>query len=139
MQTHIYKLKSLTTLNIRSWPLGFTSAQQIDNLLPFLHFELQSIAQGIFESSDGVAKYEGFGFGNRSGLSVIAWGGSNYPGQDRNVKIDLKTVPFLRGVQIDPFGQTSVLAYLTKWQLIKYVEPESDILDYGNYDDLYDH
>ena len=95
---------------------------------------LQRITQSIFESSDQDAKEKGYGYGNRSKLSVVAWGGNGKTRHEGSGKFKLKQIPFVRGKKVDAFGQSSMLAVQTIWRLVQFVEPESDILNYSLYD-----
>ena len=68
-------------------------------------------------------------------LSVIAFGANGktpYEEQGHNIK--LKQVSFVRGMQVDPFGETSMLAVKTVWKMVQFIEPESDILNHSLYD-----
>ena len=134
-------MKNLITLNIRNWPwvedFPPDPAWRLSTWLSTYHSELQRMSQRIFESSDKIAKAGGYGYGNRSKLSVIAWGQSGST-KYYSSRFALKQVPFLRGLRVDPYGHISVLAVQSKWQLIKYVEPDSDILNNGTYNELYD-
>ena len=100
------------------------------------HYErqLQGITQGIFQAIDAYASAQGLGLGNRSKLSVVAWGGNGKTRHEGNSKFKLKQIPFVRGLQVDPFGKTSILAVQIIWRLVQFVEPESDILNHSLYD-----
>lgn len=68
-------------------------------------------------------------------LSVIAFGANgktSYDEQGHTVK--LKQVSFVRGKQMDPFGETTMMAVKTVWKMVQFIEPESDILNHSLYD-----
>lgn len=96
--------------------------------------QLQRLTQRIFEESDEDAKQRHYGFGNRSCLSVVCWGGNGKTRHDTNEKFKLKQIPFVRGLKVDPFGNSSLLAVRTIWRMVQFVEPESDILNHSLYD-----
>ena len=47
--------------------------------------------------------------------------------------IQMKQIPFVRGTKTDAFGNTGMLAVKTEWRMVKFVEPESDILNQSLY------
>jgi hypothetical protein len=96
--------------------------------------QLQRVTQRIFENSDADAKEKGYGLGHRSYLSVVCWGGNGKTRHDSSEKFKLKQIPFVRGLKVDPFGQSSMLAVQTIWRLVQFIEPESDILNHSLYD-----
>ena len=118
------KLQKLVTLNIRRWPQSrnsFTGASH--KVLPHLrHYEmeLQRISQYIFQLSDSDAKEKNYGYGTRSCLSVIAWGGNGKTRHDISDSHKLKQIAFVRGKKIDAFGQESLLAVQLIWRC-KYI------------------
>ena len=69
-------------------------------------------------------------------LSVIAFGanGKTLYDEQGHHNIKLKQVSFVRGMQVDPFGKTSMLAVKTVWKMVQFIEPESDILNHSLYD-----
>ena len=98
---------------------------------------LQRLAQQIFVASDENSQEQGWGLGHRSMLSVIAFGANGktpYDEHGHSIKIKLKQVSFVRGMQVDPFGATSMVAVKTVWKMVQFIEPESDILNHSLYD-----
>lgn len=136
---HTQKLRYLITLNIRRWPTTndaiFTGSYRryLPNLRRYEH-QLQRVSQHIFDSFDEDAISKGYGLGNRSRLSVVAWGGNGKTRHEGSHKFKLKQTPFVRGWKVDPFGQRSMLAVQTIWRLVQFVEPDSDILNHSLYD-----
>ena len=102
----------------------------MDTLHLYEH-QLQRISQYIFELSDDDARLFGYGLGNRSHLAVICWGGNGKTRHDTHDRYKLKQIPFVRGLKVDPFGNTSMLAVQTVWRMVQYVEPESEILNHS--------
>ncbi|MCJ1471616.1 hypothetical protein MMC13_000256 [Lambiella insularis] len=132
------KLPNLRTLNIRRWPSTQDSfAGSFARIIPILRryeHQLQRLSQHIFELTDRDAKEKGHGLGNRSHLSVISWGGNGKTRHDSSDKFKLQQIPFVRGWKEDPFGKRSLLAVQTVWRMVRFVEPESDILNHSLYD-----
>ena len=133
------KLRNLVTLNIRRWPSTRDSFNappynRLKVMLELYEHLLQRITQSVFESSDQDAKEKGYGYGNRSKLSVVAWGGNGKTRHEGSEKFKLRQMPFVRGKKVDAFGQSSMLAVQTVWRLVQFVEPESDILNYSLYE-----
>ena len=98
--------------------------------------ELQRIAQRAFEASDYLASHSqyGYGLGNRSYLSVIAFGGNGKSNVEfLQGEIKLKQVVFVRGTKIDAFGNSGISAVKTEWRMVQFVEPESEILNQSLY------
>lgn len=104
--------------------------------LSLYEHHLQRLAQRIFESSDENATERGWGLGTRSLLAVIAFGSNGKSLYENNGddQLKLKQIPFVRGLKVDPFGKSSLLAVRTEWRMVRYVEPESDILNHSLYD-----
>lgn len=140
MQNSTKKLQYLTTLAIQRWPFtreSYTNYNKIRNSwLNLYEHHLQRLAQRIFEASDENAIEKGWGLGTRSLLAVVAFGGNGKSllvgSNDEIVK--LKQIPFIRGLKVDPFGKSSLLAIRTEWRMVRYVEPESDVLNHSLYD-----
>ena len=63
----------------------------------------------------------GWGTGTRSSLSVIAFGGSGKSLTEGGEPVKLKQIPFVRGIKVDPFGKSSLLAIRTQCR-IGYIE-----------------
>lgn len=76
----------------------------------------------------------GWGTGARSLLSVIAFGSNGKSLFESGETVKLKQIPFVRGFKVDPFGKSSLLAIKTQWRMVRYLEPESDILNHSLYD-----
>ena len=66
-------------------------------------------------------------------LAVIAFGANGKTPYDTD-KVKLKQVPFVRGQQIDAFGNKTLLAVKTQWRMVQFIEPESDVLNHSLYD-----
>lgn len=103
--------------------------------LSLYEHHLQRLAQRIFEASDENAAKRGWGLGTRSLLAVVAFGsnGKSLYESNGDNPFKLKQMPFIRGLKVDPFGKSSLLALRTEWHMICYVEPESDILNHSLY------
>ena len=139
-QRCLKKLRYLITVNFHSWPTTRSSFISRNYKIKPESYDLyehalQRLAQQIFEASDAHAKEQGWGLGHRSLLAVVAFGangktppegGSNFP--------PLKQLPFVRGLKVDPFGKTEMLAVKTLWRMVQFIEPESDILNHSIYD-----
>ena len=95
---------------------------------------LQRLAQQIFEASDSHSKEQGWGLGNRSLLAVVAFGANWKSHPESDSSLQLKQLPFVRGLKVDPFGKTEMLAVKTLWRMVQFIEPESDILNHSIYD-----
>ena len=138
-QNSTNRLRHLTTLGIQRWPFTrepFSNYNKIKpSWLSLYEHQLQRLAQRIFEASDENASQNGWGLGTRSLLAVIAFGGNGKSLFDvsNNEMVKLKQIPFVRGLKVDPFGKSSLLAVKTEWRMVSYVEPESDILDHSLY------
>ena len=131
---HAYNLPHLAVLNIRRWPshtknIDGNSHSVVQALSLFEH-QLQRLTQRIFVKADEHAGERGRR-GGRARLSVVAWGpnGRSLAQSDDNFAI--KQVPFVRGVQLDPLGGREMRAVQTHWNLVQYVERESDILNHS--------
>lgn len=91
--------------------------------------QLQRVAQNILEANDAHAKTQGWGLGHRSMLAVIAFGAngeSSYGEPEDEIMLD--QILFTRGAMTDALGRTTMLAVITLWQDLKYIERESDVL-----------
>ncbi|KAL2045738.1 hypothetical protein N7G274_002169 [Stereocaulon virgatum] len=133
------KLRHLVTINFHDWPSTDSSFIGRSGKLKILWYDLyehnlQRLAQQIFEASDINSAVQGWGLGNRSMLSVIAFGANGKTPYDERQHIRLKQVPFVRGTQTDAFGKTSMLAVKTMWKMVQFIEPESDVLNHSLYD-----
>ena len=139
IQIDVLRLKHLATLNITSWPstaeLPYRNRDIVEGLLSQ---KLERITQNIFNASDNVAFKEDYGFGNRSRLSVIAWGRNGRSAYDNKSGLEIDQLSFVRDLRVDPFGQRSLMAVRTSRQHIRFVETESDILNDGVCSMLYD-
>ena len=134
-QNSARKLPSLTTLNIRRWPMhshSFTGCwHRITQTLSIYEHHLQRLTQRIFEKADERARDHGVGLGHRAALAVLAWGPNGRSHVDGSDTHKLKQIPFVRGKKVDPFGGESMLAVQTTWKMVQFVEPESDILNHS--------
>ena len=138
-QRCLKKLKNLITLNLHTWPTTQTSFFSRNYKLKHDWYDLyehtlQRLAQQIFEASDANSKEQGWGLGHRSLLAVVAFGANGKSPPDGASGPDLKQLPFVRGLKVDPFGKTAMLAVKTLWKMIQFIEPESDILNHSIYD-----
>ena len=71
--------------------------------------------------------------GSRSLLSVVVVGTLRVAtwGDDHHAK--LRRLRYVRGEQIDAFGNRSMMAVRIESQLVRFVEPESGIIDVNKY------
>ena len=90
---------------------------------------LQRLVQHMFEISDRHAIETNCGLGNRSALSVISVGASGTSIWDGSQNAQVEAVYYVRGQQIDAFGNRSMMAVNIESHLVRFIEPESDILD----------
>ena len=68
-------------------------------------------------------------------LSVIAFGANGKtPYEEQGHTIKLKQVSFVRGTQVDAFGEKSMMAVKIVLEMVQFIEPESDILNHSLYD-----
>ena len=133
------KLRYLITLNLHRWPTTRSSFISRNYRLKNEWYDLyehalQRLAQQIFEASDAHSKEQGWGLGHRSLLAVIAFGANGKTPPDGESNFQLKQLPFVRGLRVDPFGKTEMLAVKTLWKMVQFIEPESDILNHSIYD-----
>lgn len=133
-QRCLNKLKNLTTLNLHTWPTTRHSHRLRHEWYDLYEHTLQRLAQKIFEASDANSKEQGWGLGHRSLLAVVAFGANGKSPPEGTSGPDLKQLPFVRGLKVDPFGKTEMLAVKTLWRMVQFIEPESDILDHSIYD-----
>ncbi len=70
-----------------------------------------------------------WGLGNRSVLSVIGVGANGTVMSNGTHHVKLEPVQYVRGQQIDAFGKRSMMAVKIERHLVRFIEPESDILD----------
>ena len=127
------------TLVIGRWPSTRESFigsyhKLIVHALKLYEHQLQRITQRIFETNDAYAKENNFGLGTRSRLAVVCWGGNGRTRYEGSEKFKLRQIPFVRGLKVDPFGQSSLLAVQTVWKMVQFVEPCSQILNHSLYD-----
>ncbi|KAI9816522.1 MAG: hypothetical protein M1827_001654 [Pycnora praestabilis] len=146
--TSSIKLPHLVTLNIIRWPT-FRPTQDHPHHSPRGHNPVQlpkgvykalvqRMAQFFFKRSLALAEENH----TQSKLIAIAFGSDGVnkwmpgridydmsPGRGRH-GWNLQQMVFARGQQIDPFGRTSLLAVKIKLPLLKFAEPDSEILDY---------
>ena len=82
--------------------------------------------------SDRQAKEMNWGLGNRSMLSVVAVGAKGTLMVEGGQSAKLEQVQYVRGQQVDAFGNSSMMAVKIERHLVRFIEPESDILDVIN-------
>lgn len=135
-QRSLKKLKNLATLNLHTWPTTRSSSVSgnYNHWYDLYEHTLQRLAQQIFEASDVNAKEKGWGLGHRSLLAVVAFGANGKSPPEGSSEPELKQLPFVRGLKVDPFGKTEMLAVKTQWKMVQFIEPESDILNHSIYD-----
>ena len=130
---HAYNLQHLAVLNIRRWPShskSFTAPyHQIAQNLSLYEHQLQRLTQRIFVKADERARDNGRR--SRARLGVVAWGPNGRSIVTPNDAFQLKQVPFVRGTQLDPLGGREMRAVQTRWNLVQFVERESDILNHS--------
>lgn len=66
----------------------------------------------------------------KQGLRVLAIGCNTKTCCLDNVHGTMRQLIYLPGVQVDPFGDRSMIAVSVKASAVKFVEPDSDILEY---------
>ena len=120
-------------LNVRRWPGHANSFSggyhRIAQSLILYEHQLQRLSQRIFNKADEAARATGKR--GRARLSVVAWGHNGRSCVDPNDEFQIKQVPFVRGTKSDPFGGSEMLAVQTSWNMVQYVERESDILNHS--------
>lgn len=97
--------------------------------LEFYKYKLPRLLQNTFEISDRHAIEMNWGLGSRSMLSVIAVGANGTVMSNGDHHVKLEPVQYVRGQQIDAFGNRSMMAVKIARHLVRFIEPESDILD----------
>ncbi|KAI9839416.1 MAG: hypothetical protein M1838_004329 [Thelocarpon superellum] len=128
--TTLFALRRLTTLSITSWPerslgSGFDAPTWQGTLSMDVYiYEIRRIAQWVFDRKTEYAeKHE-----VASRLRVVAFGGTPKLATVSGVSGTLPQLAYMQGQLIDPFGLRSTVALPVKPALVKYAEPDSEIL-----------
>ena len=142
-QTSLKKLRNLTTLVMDRWPSWYSTEENLyiinsrgkikPRRLELYKYKLRRLVQNIFEISDRYAKEMDWGLGNRSILSVVAVGARGTLMVEGIQSAKLEQVQYVRGQQVDAFGKRSMMAVNIERHLVRFIEPESDILDVCNF------
>ena len=112
---------------------SFPIRNRINTTLPSA-FPTSSLAQQRHTVTLLLYSQQGWGLGNRSYLSVLAFGGNGSTPYDESKPVKLKQMPFVRGTKIGPFGDTEMCATRIMWKQLGWVEGESDMLNHSMYD-----
>ena len=133
------KLRDLRTLVMDRWPSWCSTEENLyiinsrgkikPRRFELYKYKLRRLVQNIFEISDRHAKEMNWGLGNRSMLSVVAVGSSSTLMVEGSQSAKLEQVHYVRGQQIDAFGKRSMMAVNVSKHLVRFIEPESGILD----------
>ena len=122
----------MITLNVQTLP-GTEVYRTFNSLdiekLEIYEGQLQKVAQHMFILSDTEAKSQGWGFGDRSMLAVVAFGANGeslYWAHEHFMT--MKQLVFTRGKTVDGLGRTKMTALKTLLHYAVLIEPESDIL-----------
>ena len=147
-QTSLSPLSHLRTLNLRSWPTFECSETLFDSyggmlnveVLPIYTHLLQRIAQYVFAHTDkhfSSSSSTPILFSNPttrrskppSRLAVVAFGSNGNPFFEAGNQLYM--IPFVRGTVVDAFGESGMVAVQTKCHLVKFVEPECEVLNWS--------
>ena len=128
------KLPNLVTLVIGRWPVTHESfingrGKIKPRCLELYKHKLLRVVRNIFEMSDRRALEMKWGLGKRSLLSTIAIGVNGAVMWDGHHDAKVEQVQYVRGQQVDAFGKRSMIPVNIERHLVRFIEPESDILN----------